>query len=91
MEFFFPLLTLRSQAAAASSNMAAPANGSAATSQTDRKGIFTVMDSSDQPKLKSYGRMMRTRLSIKRHLQKHGLTHADSDSDQDEEESELEV
>ncbi|XP_068603963.1 phospholipase D1-like [Brachionichthys hirsutus] len=74
------------QAAVANSNMAAPANGGGAISQTERKGIFTVMDSADQPKLKGQGRMKRTRLTIKRHLQKHGLAHTDSDSDLDKEE-----
>ncbi|XP_059182788.1 phospholipase D1 [Centropristis striata] len=73
------------QAAAASSTSAAPANGSGAP-QNNGKGIFTVTDSGDQPKLKGQGRMKRTRMSIKRHLQKHGLAHADSDSDLENEE-----
>ncbi len=68
--------------------MAAPANGSGAVSQSNGKGIFTVMDSVDQPKLKGQGRMKRTRFSIRRHLQKHGLAHADSDSDLESEDSE---
>uniref|UniRef100_A0AAQ5Z6P2 Phospholipase n=1 Tax=Amphiprion ocellaris TaxID=80972 RepID=A0AAQ5Z6P2_AMPOC len=42
------------------------------------KGIFTVTDSADQPKLKGQGRLKRTRFSIRRHLQKHGLAHADT-------------
>uniref|UniRef100_A0A671XBD9 phospholipase D n=1 Tax=Sparus aurata TaxID=8175 RepID=A0A671XBD9_SPAAU len=74
------------QAGAASSNMASPANGSGAASQTNGKGIFTVTDSLDQPKLKGQGRTKRTRFSIRRHLQKHGLAHADSDSDLEEDE-----
>ncbi|XP_061569615.1 phospholipase D1 [Cololabis saira] len=57
----------------------APGNGS-----NGRGGIFTVEDSGDQPRLKGQGRMRRTRLSIRRHLQKHGLAHADSDSDADD-------
>ncbi|XP_028288110.1 phospholipase D1-like [Parambassis ranga] len=73
--------------AQASSNMAAPANGSGATSSNNGRGIFTVMDSVDQPKLKGQGRPKRTRFSIRRHLQKHGLAAADSDSDQEHEES----
>lgn len=67
--------------------MAAPAKGSDAASQSNRKGVFTVMvDSVDQPKLKGQGRIRRTRFSIRRHLQKHGLASADSDSDLEEEE-----
>uniref|UniRef100_A0AAQ5Y9T3 Phospholipase n=1 Tax=Amphiprion ocellaris TaxID=80972 RepID=A0AAQ5Y9T3_AMPOC len=66
--------------------LATPANGSRATSQSNGKGIFTVTDSADQPKLKGQGRLKRTRFSIRRHLQKHGLAHADSDSDLEEDE-----
>uniref|UniRef100_A0A4W6G1T2 Phospholipase n=1 Tax=Lates calcarifer TaxID=8187 RepID=A0A4W6G1T2_LATCA len=66
---------------AASSSQASPSNGSGA--QSNRKGIFTVMDSVDQPKLKGQGKMKRNRFSIRRHLQKHGLAQADSDSDSD--------
>lgn len=47
-----------------------------------------MTDSGDQPKLKGHGRFKRTRLSIRRHLQKHGLAHADSDSDLEDDESE---
>ncbi|XP_049912840.1 phospholipase D1 [Epinephelus moara] len=71
------------QAEAASSSMAARANGSGAVSQSNGKGIFTVTDSGDQPKLKGQRRTRRNRFSIKRHLQKHRLAHADSDSDSD--------
>uniref|UniRef100_A0A8C4EQ10 Phospholipase n=1 Tax=Dicentrarchus labrax TaxID=13489 RepID=A0A8C4EQ10_DICLA len=71
---------------AASSSAAVPANGSRGVSQSNGRGIFTVTDSVDQPKLKGQGRMKRTRFSIKRHLQKHGLAHADSDSDLENEE-----
>ncbi|KAM7369580.1 hypothetical protein PAMP_010897 [Pampus punctatissimus] len=76
------------QVEASSSNMAAPANGSGGASQGNGKGIFTVMDSMDQPKLKGQGKMKRTRFSIRKHLQKHGLAHADSDSDSDVESKE---
>ncbi|KAI3355510.1 hypothetical protein L3Q82_018352 [Scortum barcoo] len=73
------------QAEAAASNAASPANGSSAASHSNGKGIFTVTDSVDQPKLKGQGRMKRTKFSIRRHLQKHGLAHADSDSDLEDE------
>ncbi|XP_071340593.1 phospholipase D1 [Trachinotus anak] len=74
------------QASAASSSKVASSNGSGVASQTKGKKIFTVMDSVDQPKLKGQGRTKRTRFSIKRHLQKHGLAQADSDSDLEAEE-----
>lgn len=78
-----------SQAEAASPNMAAPANGSGGGApQSNGKNIFTVTDSVDQPRLKGQGRLKRTRISIRRHLQKHGLASADSDSDLEDEESE---
>ncbi|XP_060919956.1 phospholipase D1 [Labrus mixtus] len=73
------------QAEAVSPNMAAPANGSGGVSQRNGKGVFTVTDSVDQPKLKCQGRLKRTRFSIKRHLQKRGLASADSDSDLEDE------
>ncbi|XP_056869683.1 phospholipase D1 isoform X2 [Takifugu flavidus] len=72
---------------AVSSLKAAPANGGGA-SQNIGKGIFSLSDSVDQPKLKGQSRLKRTRFSIKRHLQKHGLAPADSDSDLDNEENE---
>uniref|UniRef100_A0A1A8AE64 Phospholipase n=1 Tax=Nothobranchius furzeri TaxID=105023 RepID=A0A1A8AE64_NOTFU len=56
-------------------------------SQPKDKSLFTVTDSVDQPKLKGQGRFRRTRFSIKRHLQKHGLAQADSDSDLEEDQS----
>ncbi|XP_035527480.1 LOW QUALITY PROTEIN: phospholipase D1-like [Morone saxatilis] len=71
---------------AATSSAAVPANSSRGVSQSNGRGILTVTDSVDQPKLKGQGRMKRTRFSIKRHLQKHGLAHADSDSDLEKEE-----
>uniref|UniRef100_A0AAX7T709 Phospholipase n=1 Tax=Astatotilapia calliptera TaxID=8154 RepID=A0AAX7T709_ASTCA len=77
------------QAAAASPSMAAQANGSGTFSQSNGKGVFTVADSMDQPRLKSHGRLRRTRMSIRRHLQKHGLAHPDSDSDLEHEECEF--
>uniref|UniRef100_A0A3Q2WQR7 Phospholipase n=1 Tax=Haplochromis burtoni TaxID=8153 RepID=A0A3Q2WQR7_HAPBU len=57
--------------------------------QSNGKGVFTVADSMDQPRLKSHGRLRRTRMSIRRHLQKHGLAHPDSDSDLEHEECEF--
>ncbi|XP_042256007.1 phospholipase D1 [Thunnus maccoyii] len=75
-----------SQAETSSANMAAPANGSSGVSHGNGRNIFTVMDSVDQPKLKGQGRMRRARFSIRKHLQKHGLAHADSDSDEEPEE-----
>lgn len=77
-----------SQAEAGSSSLAAPARGPGMASQTNGKGIFTVMDSVDQPKLKGQGRIKRTRFSIRKHLKKHGLASADSDSDLEDEASE---
>ncbi|KAI4806430.1 hypothetical protein KUCAC02_017256 [Chaenocephalus aceratus] len=80
-------VTLSHQAEAASPNMAAPANGSGGGApQSNGKNIFTVTDSVDQPRLKGQGRLKRTRISIRRHLQKHGLASADSDSDLEDEE-----
>uniref|UniRef100_A0A3Q3X6M6 Phospholipase n=1 Tax=Mola mola TaxID=94237 RepID=A0A3Q3X6M6_MOLML len=80
---------LEQVAEAGSSSLAAPARGPGMASQTNGKGIFTVMDSVDQPKLKGQGRIKRTRFSIRRHLKKHGLASADSDSDLEDEESDL--
>ncbi|XP_053268756.1 phospholipase D1 [Pleuronectes platessa] len=74
------------QASSAPSTNAAPPNGGGSASQSNGKTIFTVTDSVDQPKLKSQGRMKRTKFSIRRHLQKHGLAQADSDSDLETEE-----
>ncbi|KAM8822743.1 phospholipase D1 isoform 1-T2 [Spinachia spinachia] len=59
---------------------AATANGAAAMAAGNGAGIFTVTDSLDQPRLKGQGRLRRSRFSIRKHLQKHGLAHADSDS-----------
>lgn len=73
---------------AVSSLKASPANGGGAASQNNGKGIFSLSDSVDQPKLKGQGRLKRTRFSIRRHLQKHGLAPADSDSDLDNDENE---
>ncbi|KAM9827041.1 LOW QUALITY PROTEIN: phospholipase D1 [Neosynchiropus ocellatus] len=58
-----------------------PQAQSAAAALAQRNGGPPAPDSGDQPKLKSHGRLRRARLSIRRHLQKHGLAHADSDSD----------
>lgn len=69
------------QSEACSTGTAAPAH------QTNGKGIFTLSDSVDQPRLKGQSRLRRTRFSIRRHLQKHSIAHADSDSDLDDQES----
>ncbi|XP_069562982.1 phospholipase D1 isoform X2 [Brachyistius frenatus] len=72
------------QAEAASFSTAAPANGGGGSvSQGNGTGVFTVMDSLDQPKLKGQGRMKKHRFSIRKHLQKHGLASAGNDSDSD--------
>ncbi|KAJ8375748.1 hypothetical protein SKAU_G00063280 [Synaphobranchus kaupii] len=44
------------------------------------------VDMGDQPKLKGVGRPRKARFSLKRHLQKHGLHHADSISSVESEE-----
>ncbi|XP_035980850.1 phospholipase D1 [Fundulus heteroclitus] len=77
------------QATAASPNAAAPSSSSAGggdVSQSQGKGVTSVTDSTDQPKLKGQGRLKRTRMTIKKRLQKHGLARPDSDSDLEEEE-----
>lgn len=68
----------RFQAEGSPSNMAASSSGGGGGgAQKNGKVISTVTDSADQPKLKGQGKK-RTRFSIKRHLQKHGLAQADS-------------
>ncbi|XP_041717611.1 phospholipase D1 [Coregonus clupeaformis] len=65
------------QAEGSSFKMAtAPTDGSAPSNGKGAAAL--VVDSGDQPKLKGLGRIRRTRFSMKRHLQKHGLVHADS-------------
>ncbi|XP_039983506.1 phospholipase D1 [Xiphias gladius] len=77
-------LSIMEQAGGAFSSTAAPSGGNSGdVSRSNGKGIFTVMDSGDQPRLKGQGRMRRTRFSIRRHLQKRGLAQPDSDSDSD--------
>ncbi|KAK0153606.1 Phospholipase D1 [Merluccius polli] len=74
------------QAEASVSNMAS--NGGAVTStETNGKAISTATDSGDQPKLKGQGRNKKTRFSIRRHLHKHRLAHADSISSLEEDKS----
>lgn len=58
-----------------SSTMAAPPNGSSAAHSN---GNSVPVDTTDQPKLKGHGKVKKTRFSIRRHLQKHGLAPADS-------------
>ncbi|XP_057680032.1 phospholipase D1-like isoform X2 [Corythoichthys intestinalis] len=48
---------------------------------------FSADDAAVLPKVKGQGRMRRAKMSIKRHLQKHGLAHVDSDDDIDSAES----
>ncbi|XP_013885644.1 phospholipase D1 [Austrofundulus limnaeus] len=74
---------LEQAAAVFPTTAAPPANGSGGPSYRSGNSIFTVTDSGKEPKLR--GRMRRTRFSIRRHLQKHGLVHADSDSDLEDE------
>ncbi|KAK2859867.1 hypothetical protein Q5P01_004487 [Channa striata] len=74
------------QASAARSTNASPANGSSAVSEHNGRGISTVTDTVDQPRTKGHGRTRKSRFSIRRHLQKHGLAQADSDSDLETEE-----
>uniref|UniRef100_A0A3Q3R1V6 Phospholipase n=1 Tax=Monopterus albus TaxID=43700 RepID=A0A3Q3R1V6_MONAL len=77
-----------SQLDAAATSMAAPADGSSDVFQSNGRGFSTVTDSVEQPRLRSTGKWKRSRFSIRKHLQKHGLAQADSDSDLDTEESE---
>lgn len=64
-----------------------PAPSAKAEPAAGRRGVLTVSDSVEQPRLKGHGKR-KSRFSIKRHLQKHGLAQADSDSDLEAEDSE---
>ncbi|KAJ8010791.1 hypothetical protein DPEC_G00078810 [Dallia pectoralis] len=55
-------------------NGSAPSNGNCA--------VATVTDSGDQVKLKGLGRIRKSRFSLKRHLQKHGLAPSDPVSEE---------
>ncbi len=55
--------------------MASQSNGPS-TVHTNGKSL--PVDTVDQPKLKGQGKTKKTRFSIRRHLQKHGLAPADS-------------
>ncbi|XP_037136093.1 phospholipase D1-like [Syngnathus acus] len=68
------------QAEASSANLAAQANGSGGGYGN---AAFSADDVVVQPKIKGQSRMKRARMSFKRHLQKHGLAHADSDDEID--------
>ncbi|MCI4391684.1 hypothetical protein PGIGA_G00137210 [Pangasianodon gigas] len=57
----------------ASPSTASPSNGPAQSN-----GKNSGRDSEDQPKLKGYGKNRKSRFSIRKHLQRHGLAHADS-------------
>ncbi|XP_061614882.1 phospholipase D1-like isoform X2 [Phyllopteryx taeniolatus] len=67
------------QAEASSGGAAAPADGGGGYGNP----AFSADDAAVQPKIKGQGRMRRAKMSIKRHLRKHGLAHADSDDDLD--------
>ncbi|XP_077365786.1 phospholipase D1-like [Festucalex cinctus] len=69
------------QAEASSANMAPQANGNGSGYGN---AAFSADDTVAQPKIKGQGRMRRAKMSIKRHLQKHGLAHADSDDELDQ-------
>nr|XP_057916251.1 phospholipase D1-like [Doryrhamphus excisus] len=66
-------------------NATAQANGSGGVSGGHTNAAFSADDTVVQPKLKGQGRMRRMKMSIKRHLQKHGLSHPDSDDELDDE------
>lgn len=66
---------LSQNASEASPAMAAPSNGPSAV---HINGKSLPVDTLDQPKLKGHGKTKKTRFSIRRHLQKHGLAPADS-------------
>ncbi|XP_077411120.1 phospholipase D1-like [Vanacampus margaritifer] len=70
------------QAEASSGIMAAKANGNGATGYGN--AAFSADDMEAQPKIKGQSRMRRAKMSIKRHLQKHRLAHADSDDELDQ-------
>uniref|UniRef100_A0A671Q2P8 Phospholipase n=1 Tax=Sinocyclocheilus anshuiensis TaxID=1608454 RepID=A0A671Q2P8_9TELE len=55
--------------------MASQSNG---PSMVHTNGKSLHVDTADQPKLKGQGKTKKTRFSIRRHLQKHGLAPADS-------------
>lgn len=70
---------------AAASLNAEPSNGSGAVSEHNGRSVSTVTDTVEQPRLRG---KKRSRFSIRRHLQKHGLAQPDSDSDLETDESE---
>uniref|UniRef100_A0A8C1PZK3 Phospholipase n=1 Tax=Cyprinus carpio TaxID=7962 RepID=A0A8C1PZK3_CYPCA len=75
----------------ASEGSPAMASQSNAPSIVHTNGKNLPVDTADQPKLKGQGKTKRTRFSIRRHLQKHGLAPADSvSSAESSEESEYE-
>uniref|UniRef100_A0A8C2IC25 Phospholipase n=1 Tax=Cyprinus carpio TaxID=7962 RepID=A0A8C2IC25_CYPCA len=63
----------------ASEGSPAMASQSNAPSIVHTNGKNLPVDTADQPKLKGQGKTKRTRFSIRRHLQKHGLTEAAQD------------
>lgn len=66
---------LSQNASEASPAMAAPSNGPSAVHSNGKR---LPVDAVDQPKLKGQGKTKKTRFSIRRHLQKHGLAPTDS-------------
>uniref|UniRef100_A0A671QBD8 Phospholipase n=1 Tax=Sinocyclocheilus anshuiensis TaxID=1608454 RepID=A0A671QBD8_9TELE len=64
-----------SKASEGSPAMASQSNG---PSMVHTNGKSLHVDTADQPKLKGQGKTKKTRFSIRRHLQKHGLAPADS-------------
>ncbi|XDV47648.1 hypothetical protein PO909_017223 [Leuciscus waleckii] len=75
-------------ASEASPAMAAPSNGPSAV---HINGKSLPVDTMDQPKLKGHGKTRKTRFSIRRHLQKHGLAPTDSVSSAESSEEKAEA
>uniref|UniRef100_A0A671Q524 Phospholipase n=1 Tax=Sinocyclocheilus anshuiensis TaxID=1608454 RepID=A0A671Q524_9TELE len=70
--------TLPVSAEKASEGSPAMASQSNGPSMVHTNGKSLHVDTADQPKLKGQGKTKKTRFSIRRHLQKHGLAPADS-------------
>ncbi|XP_051909778.1 phospholipase D1-like isoform X2 [Hippocampus zosterae] len=77
------------QVEASYTNVATVANGKGDGSYGN--AAFSADDTVVQPKIKGQSRMRRAKMSIKRHLQKHGLVHADSDDELDPDATESEA
>ncbi|KTF75177.1 hypothetical protein cypCar_00040306 [Cyprinus carpio] len=83
--------TLPVSAEKASEGSPAMASQSNAPSIVHTNGKNLPVDTADQPKLKGQGKTKRTRFSIRRHLQKHGLAPADSVSSAESSEEKTEA